>query len=243
MASAPATELLDTQAGTPSLSSVPARRFGVILVEPLPVVRAGLARLLADQRELAVLADVGTADDALQAIELHRAEQVVVLVGLNLDGDDSYWLIRTIRERFPTFTILACGAHAEAISISRALFMGADGFVDKNLEAAEFVSSVRNALAGEMVLAGPPKESIRAIAEGIEHRREAETRLTRREREVLNVAAEGLTAREIAQRLGVRERTVTTHLGRIYGKLGVGSRVAAIRAATDSGLVSLGARE
>ena len=57
------------------------------------------------------------------------------------------------------------------------------------------------------------------------------------------VAAEGLTARQIALRLGVRERTVTTHLGRIYGKLGVGSRLAAVRLATQSGLVSAGTAE
>jgi len=240
MATAPATELLG--ATGQALLRTPAERFGDIVVDHLPVVRAGLGRLLADQPELAVLAECGTADEALEAIELHRAEKVVVLVGLGLEGDDSYWLMRTIRERFPSFTVLACGARAEPIAISRALFMGADGFVDKNVEPAEFISSVRSALAGEIVLAGPPKDSIGAIADGIAHRRESETRLTKREREVLSVAAEGLTAREIAERLGVRERTITTHLGRIYGKLGVGSRVAAIRAATDSGLVSAGAR-
>jgi DNA-binding CsgD family transcriptional regulator len=57
------------------------------------------------------------------------------------------------------------------------------------------------------------------------------------------VAAEGLTAREIADRLGVRERTVTTHLARIYGKLGVGNRLAAIQTATRSGIVTVGAAE
>jgi DNA-binding NarL/FixJ family response regulator len=236
MASAPAIELTDT-------SRSPERRLGVILVDPLPVVRAGLGRLLADVPELDVLAEVGTADDALEAIARHRSDRAVVLVGLNLEGDDSYWLIRTIRDLYPALTVLACGAHAEAMSISRALFLGADGFVDKNVDPAEFVSSIRSALAGETVLAGPPTELVGAIADGLEHRREAETRLTKREREVLNVAAEGLTARQIAARLGVRERTVTTHLGRIYGKLGVGTRVAALRAAAGSGLVSVGARE
>jgi DNA-binding CsgD family transcriptional regulator len=67
--------------------------------------------------------------------------------------------------------------------------------------------------------------------------------LTERERQVLMVAAEGLTARQIADRLGVRERTVTTHLGRIYGKLGVGTRLGAVRAAASSGLVTVGATE
>ena len=82
-----------------------------------------------------------------------------------------------------------------------------------------------------MVIAGPAADSVGTIAEGIERRRSQTFRLTRREREVLAVAAEGLTAREIADRLGVRERTVTTHLARIYGKLGAGNRLAALRLA------------
>lgn len=94
-----------------------------------------------------------------------------------------------------------------------------------------------------MVLIGPPAEWVGEIARGLERRRDVEIALTEREREVLKVAAEGLTAREIGERLGVRERTVTTHLGRIYTKLGVGTRIAAIRVATVSGLVTAGLHE
>jgi DNA-binding NarL/FixJ family response regulator len=94
-----------------------------------------------------------------------------------------------------------------------------------------------------MVLVGPPSEWVGAIAEGIDQQRDSEATLTPRERQVLSVAAEGLTAREIAGRLGVRERTVTTHLARIYVKLGVGSRVAALRAAANAGMVSVGTWE
>ncbi|HYG71147.1 MAG TPA: LuxR C-terminal-related transcriptional regulator, partial [Actinomycetota bacterium] len=100
--------------------------------------------------------------------------------------------------------------------------------------------ALREAADGEMVLVGPPREFVGAIAHGLEHPDEVSTRLTERERQVLTVAAEGLTAREIATRLGVQERTVTTHLGKIYGKLGVGTRVAALRVAARSGLVSVG---
>jgi DNA-binding NarL/FixJ family response regulator len=222
----------------------PLRRLGVILVDPLPVVRAGLGLLIQDRPDLEVVAEAGTAEEALAAIARVRRGTVIVLVGMNLDGShDSFWLIRTIREQFPAMTVLGCGARSDALAISRALFVGADGFVDKNIDPAEFLQALRRAADGEMVLAGPPSEWVGAIAEGLDRSRESETRLTEREREVLNVAAEGLTAREIAARLGVRERTVTTHLGRIYGKLGVGSRVAAIRAAATSGLVSVGARD
>jgi DNA-binding CsgD family transcriptional regulator len=115
--------------------------------------------------------------------------------------------------------------------------------VDKKVDPVVFLQALRRPAEGEMVLAGPPTEWVGAIANGIERRREAEITLTPREREVLVIAAQGLTAREIATKLGVRERTVTTHLGRIYAKLGVGGRVAAIRAAANVGLVSVGTSE
>ena len=149
-------------------------------------------------------------------------------------------MIRTLRERFPSHAILGLGSNADPHVVSRALFVGADGFVDKNIELEEFLAALKSAGDEEMVIAGPAAASVGKIAEGIERRRSVGPRLTRREREVLAVAAEGLTAREIAERLGVRERTVTTHLARIYGKLGVGNRLAALRMAARSGLVSIG---
>lgn len=214
------------------------RALGVVLVDPLPVVRAGLALLIDDRPDLEVLAEAGTAEEALAALARLRRSRVVVLVGLGLEGEhDSYWLIRAVRERYPGKAVLAVGARAEPMAISRALFVGADGFVDKNADPVEFLQALRAVARGEMVLVGPPTEWVGEIARGIEGQREVERLLTEREREVLAVAAEGLTAREIAERLGVAERTVTTHLGRIYAKLGVGTRLAAIRVATASGVV------
>lgn len=227
-----------------SIHRTPKRRLGIVLVDPLPVVRAGLAMLIEDRPDMEVLAEAGTADEALVAINRIRRSRVVALIGLGLDGEhDAFWLIRTVRERFPALAILGCGARADPMAISRALFMGADGFVDKNVDPLEFLQALHAAADGEMVLAGPPTEWVRPIAAGIDIRRQVEAKLTSREVEVLTVAAEGLTARQIADRLGLRERTVTTHLGRIYGKLGVGTRVGALRAAAISGLVSVGAPE
>ena len=218
-----------------------ARRLGVVLVDPLPVVRAGLGMLIEDGSDLEVLAEAGSADEALEALGRIHNRRVVVLVGLGITGErDAFWLIRTLRERLPALAILGCGANADPMAISRALFVGADGFVDKNVDPPSFLRAVRQAADGEMVLAGPPSEWVGSIAEEIERRSESEHLLTEREREVLVVASEGLTAREIAERLGVRERTVTTHLGRIYGKLGVGTRVAAIRVAANAGIVGVG---
>jgi two-component system response regulator DevR len=227
-----------------SIHRAPKRRLGVVLVDPLPVVRAGLGMLIEDRPDMEILAEAGTADEALMAINRIRRTRVVALIGLGLDGEhDAFWLIRTVRERFPALAILGCGARADPMAISRALFMGADGFVDKNVDPLQFLQALHAAADGEMVLAGPPTEWVRPIAAGIDLRRQVEAKLTSREVEVLTVAAEGLTARQIADRLGLRERTVTTHLGRIYGKLGVGTRVGALRAAAISGLVSVGSPE
>lgn len=218
-----------------------AEPLGVVVVDPFPVVRAGLVATIDASPGLEVLAQAGSADEAVATLDDVRGTRVVILVAMGLAGDkDAYWLIRTLRERFPGHVILGVGSNADPHVVSRALFVGADGFIDKNIELQEFLDGIRVAAMDETVIAGPAAASVGQIAEGIERRRSVGLRLTKREREVLAVAAEGLTAREIAERLGVRERTVTTHLARIYGKLGVGNRLAALRLAARSGLVSIG---
>ena len=220
------------------------RRLGVVIVDPLPVVRAGLGLLIDGSEDLEVLSEPGDADEALDSLGRIRRSRVVVLVGLALGGSqDAAWLIRTIRERFPSHAILALGADADPATISHALFVGADGFVDKNVAPGDFLDAIRQSGDRQTVLVGPPMDTVGEIANEIDRRKQIELRLTEREREVLSVAAEGLTARQIAGRLGVRERTVTTHLGRIYGKLGVGTRLGAIRVAARSGLVTVGTPE
>jgi DNA-binding NarL/FixJ family response regulator len=230
-----------SETSVPESESGRAEPLGVVVVDPFPVVRAGLVATIDASPGLEVLAQAGSADEAVAALGDVRGTRVVILVAMSLAGDkDAYWLIRTLREGFPGYAILGLGSNADPHVVSRALFVGADGFLDKNVELEEFLDGIRGAGEEDMVIAGPAAASVGKIAEGIERRRSVGLRLTKREREVLAVAAEGLTAREIAERLGVRERTVTTHLARIYGKLGVGNRLAALRLAARSGLVSIG---
>jgi DNA-binding NarL/FixJ family response regulator len=221
-----------------------AASLGVVVIEPFSVVRAGLAGTIDNAPGLHVVADAGSADAGIALLEGIGGAGLVVLVAMGLAGErDAYWVIRAIRERFPGHVILGLGANSDPQVVSRALFVGADGFLDKSLEVEDFLAGIRRAAEEEVVIAGPAAASVGQIAEGIERRRSVGFRLTSREREVLAVAAEGLTAREIAERLGVRERTVTTHLARIYGKLGVTSRLGALRVAARSGLVSMGPPE
>ena len=96
------------------------RRLGVVVIDPLSVVRAGLGRLIADRADMEVLAEPRDADEGLAALERLRRTRVVVLVGLGLEGErDAAWMIRTIRERFPSHAVLAVGANAEPVAISQ----------------------------------------------------------------------------------------------------------------------------
>ena len=156
-------------------------------------------------------------------------------------------------ETSPTVGVVLVDAHAvvraglrllvasepdiDGMAISQALFVGADSFVHKNTEPVRFLDAIRRTAAGQVVMEGLPRGTFGDLAETLDRQRAAEHILTHREREVLFVAAEGLTARQIGRRLGVQERTVTTHLARIYRKLGANSRIGAIAAATRSGVL------
>lgn len=233
--------------------------IGVVVLEPLRVVRSALVKLLADVPDITVLADAGAADEGLQQIAaLRRRSRVVVLLGLALSDDerDAGWLIRRIRDSYPTLRILGFDANGRWGSISRALLEGADGYVDKNAHPETFMECIRRTADGEVVLEGLPRDWLRreveenrgGLAEPLlalpgnngQAEVEVEVTLTERERDVIELAAEALTARQIASRLGLRERTVTTHLEHIYRKLGVSSRVAAVTEAAKLGLVSIG---
>jgi two-component system response regulator DevR len=229
------------EAGAPRGTGQRSRAIEVVLVDSLPVVRAGLSLFISGQPGMHVAAEASTADRALEAIRRIRGRsKVVVLVGLNLSGaEDGFWLIRSIRETYPSIRILACASSADPLTTSRALFSGADGVANKSAEPEEFLDALRSVADGGVVLQGLGIDALGPITERIDRQRDQASVLTARERDVLRVAAAGLTARQKGSRLGLRERTVTTHLCRIYRKLGVSSRVGALSAAADAGVLSL----
>ena len=224
-----------------SATSGASQRLGVVVVDPASTARAGVAMLIDAQPDMEILGQAGTGDEGLQAVRrLRRRSDVVVVVSISLRGEhDAFWLIRQIRERCPEYAIVASGVMPARVAISRALFVGADGYLDVTAEPVAFLDGIRRAGDGSVVFAGLPSDYLGEVAVGIELQDEGPP-LTEREREVLCVAAEGLTARQIAARLGLAERTVTTHLAHIYGKLGVGGRVEAITEAARAGLVTVG---
>jgi two-component system response regulator DevR len=211
-------------------------RLAIGVVEPLHLIRAALAMLISKQPDMEVLFEADSAKTAMEAIErTEPRSRVIVLISVALRGErDAYWLMSAIRDAFPGLIVLGMGPEVDELTISRCLFVGADGFVDKNAMPEEFVGALRKSARDGIVLAGLPMRRVGAIAEGIVRQRTIEPDLTPRQRQVMHAAADGLTARQIGRRLGVSERTVTTHLTSIYRKLGVSNRVAALAVAGRS---------
>jgi two-component system response regulator DevR len=214
----------------------------VVVVDRPSVVSRGLSMVIAAEPDMEIAAEAASADEALALIgRIRQAGQVVVIVGLGLPGEhDALWLVRSLRDQYPTVRVLCSGTRGEAASVSRALLVGADGYIDKEALTERFVEGIRSSIAGEVVLEGLPENALGAIANAMDSQAGAGRVVTERQRSVLALAAQGLTARQIASQLGLSERTVTTHLDHIYRKLGVSGRVAAISEGAKLGLVAVG---
>lgn len=212
----------------------------VVVVDEHTVFVEGLSSLISADARFSL---VGAHESALHALAdvdrlLRARRRVVILVDLRLGGDqDAFWLIRSLRERRPAVSVVATGGDGISMEcISKALFVGADGFVSKLCSSAELFDAMIATSNGELVLEGTPPSWIGAIAQNVEQHSHETPLLSDREVQVLLLAREGLTGRDMGENLGLAERTIGSHLGRIYHKLGVNSRVAAIRAADELGL-------
>ena len=139
--------------------------------------------------------------------------------------------IRRIRDRDPRARVIVLTTYDTDEEISRALKAGAKAYVLKDISADELVKCIRDVLAGKTYLA--PAAAAK-LAEGV-----TRVQLTPRELASLRLMADGKANKEIASALDISERTVKTHLGHLFEKLGVTSRTEAIKVATQRGLVRL----
>jgi two-component system, NarL family, response regulator NreC len=214
--------------------------IGVVIVDSALTRRESLELLLRTQRDLEVLGGVSTATEAADLISGgNHPPCSIALLALPLRGNEDFLgAIESLGSSPSTVVRLTYGLGVDRMSVGLALLAGADGFVDTALPPGEFLEAIRRAARGELVLAGlgsSSEESVpRSGIEGIGY-----APLSPREREVLTLAADGYTARQIATRLGVRERTVTTHLSRIYRKLGTSGRMESVRAAIRTGIIDI----
>ena len=204
--------------------------IGVLVVDDHPVLRAGLAQLLEQAEGIAL---TGVAADGAEGVELAMArEPDVVLMDLEMPGVDGIEATRRIRASREQTQVVVLTSFSDRARILDALDAGAAGYLLKDAEPDELLRGIRAAAAGQAPLA--PRAASELLADRFEGRPAAE--LTPREREVLEMVAEGLPNKLIARRLDISEATVKAHLTRIFERLGVSDRTQAALWAQRHGL-------
>jgi DNA-binding NarL/FixJ family response regulator len=202
----------------------------VLCVDDHPLVRKGIASMLANEPHLAL---VGEADNGRDALEQYRRLQPdVVLMDLRMRGIDGIEATREIRREFPQARIIALTSYDGDQDIYRALEAGVRGYLLKESAHADLVNAIMTVHAGRRLM---PPEVAERLSEYFPR-----VALTGRETEVLALVASGLGNKEIASRLGTASGTIKIHVQNVLEKLGASGRTHAVAIAIRRGILHLG---
>ncbi len=209
------------------MSGTPLR---IVLADDHPVVREGLAAMLSGQPDFEV---VGEAADGETAARLVRdLEPDVLLTDLRMPGLDGVALTAQVQRTSPSVRVLVLTTYDSDSDIVRAVEAGATGYMLKDTPAAQLFAAIRATARGETVLT--PSVATRLVSR---LRSPAPDALSRREIEVLEQVALGRSNAEVGRVLFIGEATVKTHLQRVFAKLGVDDRTAAVTVAMQRGIL------
>jgi two-component system, NarL family, nitrate/nitrite response regulator NarL len=205
----------------------------VVVADDHPFYRDGVARGLTMSGRVQVVAEVEDGRAALEAIRTERPE--VALVDYDMPGIDGLGVVRaTVRDGLPT-RVLLLSAHTDSPIVFQAIQEGAAGYLSKDARRSEIVDAVLDAARGRTVV---PSELAAGLAGEIRMRAQSQGPvLSERERQVLQGYARGLSMPQVAAELFIGVSTVKTHTQRLYEKLGVSERAAAVAEGMRRGLL------
>ena len=208
----------------------------LVLADDHPLILDGLEQLVHLAGDFAVVERCVSGEEALRAVDRHRPDLLVLDV--RMAGLDGLAVLRELRRRrLPTRVVIFTAAISED-ELVEAVRLGVGGVVLKEMAPRLLIQALRKVHAGGQWV---EKRSVQAALEKVLRReagaREAAGELTPREIELIRMVAEGLRNREIAERLGIAEGTVKTHLHNVYKKLHLETRVAVRRYAEGKGLI------
>lgn len=208
----------------------------ILIADDHGVVAEGLKHLIEAQPDMQV---VGTVGDGREAVRLAReAQPDVVLMDLSMPELNGADATRAILERDSRCRVIVLSMYAEREYVRRALKAGASGYVVKRSAAKEVVDAIRAVYAGQRYLS-PRVADVMIDDYTAEDKQDPLARLSAREREVLQLLAEGRTGAEIAVRLALSQKTVETYRARLVEKLGIRDVAGLVKFAIQRGIVSL----
>lgn len=204
-------------------------RASVLIADDHALLRTGVANIINQEPGLSVVAEAGNGVEAVEAFERYRPD--VTLLDLRMPEMEGVEAVRQIRARDPLAKVIILTTYDTDEDITRALKAGAKAYILKDISAEALITCIHDVLAGKTYLA--PAAAAK-LAEGV-----TRMHLTPREMTALKLMADGKSNKEIANELGISDRTVKTHLGHLFEKLNVTSRTEAIKVASRRGLVRM----
>lgn len=203
----------------------------ILLVDDHAVVRSGLSKFLLVNKDMKLVGEASDGTEAVQMVSLHKPD--VVLMDLMMPGTDGITATREIHQKYPKVKVLALTSFAEQNMVQGALQAGAIGYLQKNVTAKDLGHAIRSAHEGRVTLS---PEATQVLANSVAQPQIAGEQLTERERDVLRCMVDGLNNNEIADKLVVSLGTVKFHVSNIFHKLGIDSRVEAVKLAIEQKL-------
>ena len=211
----------------------------IVLADDHPDVRHGVRSLLQSDPDLAV---IGEASDGIETVQMvEKLLPDVLVVDLMIPGLNGLEITRQVRQRSPMTRIIILSMHANEPYVLEALKNGASGYVLKDSSGTDLIQAVRSVASGQRYLSPPLSErAVEAyMMKSQETTFDSYEGLTDREREVLQLAAEGLSNPDIAARLSISPRTVETHRANLMRKLGLKTQTDLIRYALKRGILPM----
>jgi DNA-binding NarL/FixJ family response regulator len=201
----------------------------VLVADDHKIVRDGLKRILSASADIEVAGEAASGDEALALVK--KNDYDVAMLDMSMPGLAGIDLIKRIKLEKPQLRLLVLSMHAEHQYAARALKAGASGYLTKDSAAEQLVVALRKIAAGGVHI------SEAAAASLVSGGKQPHETLSDREFEVLRFLVEGLGPTEIAERLHLSVKTVSTHKTRILEKLGVGSTAELVRYAIENKLL------
>jgi DNA-binding NarL/FixJ family response regulator len=201
----------------------------VLCIDDHPLLREGVARKIERQPDMVVVDTAGTGQEAVMLYLRHRPD--IVLMDLQLPGMGGLQAIEAIRREDADAKIIVLTISGGDEDIFRAIRAGAASYLLKSSLSQDLIATIRRVVDGERPM--PPEVAERLAA------REGQSGLSTREIEILELIAKGLRNKEIASALGIGQETVQTHIKRLFVKLHVSDRTAAVTVALSRGIVHM----
>lgn len=208
----------------------------ILIVDDHALVRAGIRALIEKLPEVQVVAEANNGRDALQLVKVHQPD--IVLMDIAMPGLNGLEATKRMTKEFPNTRMMILSMHASEEYVWQALSAGAAGYLLKGAEPAELDLAIKAVFAGETYLSPPiSKHVIRDYVRRVGAGDTLVERLTSRQREILQLIAEGVTTKEIAETLHVSVKTVETHRAQLMERLGIYEIAGLVRYAIKIGLV------